>query len=965
MLWNVRSIANNLKVHFVPQTLKDSNIDIACITETWLDPEQGHNHSIGIIESYGFTLSHTPRKNRKGGGVAFLLRSNINFTPIKRYANYNLLEWHGIRIFGNITSYRLLCIYRKQEISMKIFLEEFAHFLLSFCSSTTDEIVILGDFNVHFESEDKNSTDLADLLHQYGLSQTVKEPTRISGHTLDLIFSNPYSLPLLTNVSKDLVATTNSQIKFDHFPISFSLPDEFEVKSSPGHSFKYQKSFRKIDQIDLGSFLGSLGNTLSAAFENSDNTFSQQLDLYNNSLVSTLDIYAPLQTKTVIPSFKTEHPPWMDTEYRKERSIRRKYEKQWKRYGTAAFKESYVKQRDHCVSLANSKIKTYYSNLTASTDNQSTLFKKVSKLWNKKKTKALPEGYSNFHEMANDFNSFFSNKIQEIRDSLISDDTDFEPSELPGNHSTLTTLDVFEPTTLEELEQIALEMEIKTSHDDPLPAPLLKSSLSTLLPYIEQLVNLSLSTGNIDGLLKESVINPILKKVYLDKNNKKNYRPIVNLQFLSKMIEKVVLKRLTHHMSINNLHCPNQFGYKKHHSTESMLLQIVNDVLVGFEQKSGTILVLLDMSSAFDTVDLNKLLSILENKMNIHGIALRWFRSFLLGRKQKVLINGHLSNILLTLYGVPQGSVLGPVLFNIYVSNLPSFIEEHGFMSSLYADDTNARMKFALQFQLFNISVKVPNLIEEVGKWMTNHFLKINPNKTEIIFFSPPSMKSVPTIQGVFVNDSCIRFSTSVKLLGVCFDSALSFDCHVCKLVAECWYHLKNIAKIRRYLTTQEAKKVVHAVISSKFDYCNVILYGLKQSTLNKLQSVQNEAARLINSNFISISDQTFQELHWLKIKERIVFKILLLVHKYFVGNAASYFSDLLLVKNSSKRLLHICFMDTVSGRRAFSYASPRLWNQLPEDVRLQNDTDKFKNMIKTVLFRNTNNIMQAVEMYN
>ena len=128
-----------------------------------------------------------------------------------------------------------------------------------------------------------------------------------------------------------------------------------------------------------------------------------------------------------------------------------------------------------------------------------------------------------------------------------------------------------------------------------------------------------------------------------------------------------------------------------------MLLQIVNDVLVGFEQKSGTILILLDMSAAFDTVDLGKLLSILENKMNIHGTALKWFNSFLLGRKQKVVINGQLSSLLLTLYGVPQGSVLGPVLFNIYVSHLPSLIERQNFSSSLYADDTNARLKFALQ----------------------------------------------------------------------------------------------------------------------------------------------------------------------------------------------------------------------------------------------------------------------------
>ena len=125
-----------------------------------------------------------------------------------------------------------------------------------------------------------------------------------------------------------------------------------------------------------------------------------------------------------------------------------------------------------------------------------------------------------------------------------------------------------------------------------------------------------------------------------------------------------------------------------------------------------------------------------------------------------------------------------------------------------YADDTNARSQFALQFQLSNISIKVPNLIEQVGKWMTSYFLKINQTKTEIILFCPPSMQSVPTIQGIFINDGCIRFSTSVTLLGVLLDSLLTFDSHVSKLVSECWYHLKNISKIRRYLTTEEAKKV-------------------------------------------------------------------------------------------------------------------------------------------------------------
>ena len=158
--------------------------------------------------------------------MAVLIRSHLHFIPIKHNAKYSSLEWHGIRIFGKSTSYSLLCVYRKQEISMNVFLEEMSHLLLSYCPKTTDEVVVLGDFNVHF-GEDANSVHLSNLLHQWGLFQMVNEPTCISGYTLDLIFSNLYSLPLVTEVSKELIESTNPQIKFDHFPIFFSLYDEF------------------------------------------------------------------------------------------------------------------------------------------------------------------------------------------------------------------------------------------------------------------------------------------------------------------------------------------------------------------------------------------------------------------------------------------------------------------------------------------------------------------------------------------------------------------------------------------------------------------------------------------------------------------------------------------------------------------------------------------------------------------
>ena len=337
-------------------------------------------------------------------------------------------------------------------------------------------------------------------------------------------------------------------------------------------------------------------------------------------------------------------------------------------------------------------------------------------------------------------------------------------------------------------------------------------------------------------------------------------------------------------MTTYDLHSSYQFAYKKIFSTETMLLEIVDEVLVGFEEGSGTILVLLDMSAAFDTVDIPQLLSVLEDEIGLKGTVLRWFKSFLLDRKQKVVINGQLSEVLLTLYGVPQGSVLGPVLFNIYVRSLPDFIKNHDFQSSMYADDSNARFKFSLKFQVHNTAVKVPNLIKNISTWMDKHFLKLNPSKTELILFSPPHAKHDPKLRGTFIDDSCIRFSSNVKLLGVSLDSYMTFDNHINKVVSECFYHLRNIAKIKRYLTVSESEKLVHAFVSSKLDYCNAILFGIKASTMRKIQRVQNYAARLVcaSSSRAIDSGSLLHNLHWLNIKQRIIFKLLLLTHNFF-----------------------------------------------------------------------------------
>ena len=296
----------------------------------------------------------------------------------------------------------------------------------------------------------------------------------------------------------------------------------------------------------------------------------------------------------------------------------------------------------------------------------------------------------------------------------------------------------------------------------------------------------------------------------------------------------------------------------------------------------------------------------------------------------------------------------------MYVKSLPGYVRSKGFRSSMYADDSNARIKLSFKFQSYNVSLKLPELINNISSWMSSHFLKINPSKTELIMFCPPSAKQSPKILGVFVGDSCIRFSDVVKLLGVHLDSFLTFDQHVKKLVSECFYHLRNIAKIKRYLC-----KLIHAFVSSKLDYCNSVLFGIKSVTLNKLQKVQNFAARLAVDFSRTVSvDSVLKKLHWLNVKQRIVFKLLLLTHKFFIGIAPNYFSNLLIVKEGNERLLHTNFMNTMAGRRSFSYAAPRLWNKLPYETRSLNNTAHFKTALKTLLFTGRNNLMNAVNLY-
>ena len=518
------------------------------------------------------------------------------------------------------------------------------------------------------------------------------------------------------------------------------------------------------------------------------------------------------------------------------------------------------------------------------------------------------------------------------------------------------------PATEREIRDIIEDMTIKTSPADPIPATMLNEIIDDLTPHILMIVNASLAAGSLEGL-KESIITPTLKKRNLDVSKLNNYRPIANIEFLSKLTEKVVLSRLNEHMEKNSLHIPQQFGYKKGHSTEHVILEIVDEVLIGFEKGTATLVTLLDLSAAFDTVDLEKLMQILENHIHTKGTALAWFRSFLFGRHQRVKIGSTTSNLLATKYGVPQGSVLGPVLFNIYIRDLPSFIKSFGFDTSNYADDTNTRLKFSLQFQYHNITQRLPQLLKDLESWMNDHFLKLNPDKTEIILFTPDRTQKLIGLMHPYTGH--IRLRNSVNLLGVNLDDTLTLEPHVNSVISSCYFHLRELGKLKHVLSSEDLLTLTHSVISSKLDYCNVILFGLNSRLIENLQKVQNAAARLIFKlpKRSSVRDE-IRRLHWLRVEQRFVYKILLTVYKRFYCTCPDFLYSLLEISDSETKSLECTYYNTKHGRRAFRYTAPRLWNKLPLKMRKVESLDTFKKKLKTHLFDHTREILNVLNVY-
>ena len=839
---------------------------------------------------------------------------------------------------------RLFAVYRpppstENELTSRLFLQEFSTYLEA-VPTVSQYLVMVGDFNVHVDDMEKRETQLlTEMLDTIGLQQHVQGPTHVKGHTLDLLISRK---------SQNIVLETTvlTGLPSDHHAIISKL--DF---ARPGPS-KKRVVYRKLREIDVDQFKKDI---LTSLVSDASDDASALVNKYNTVLRELLDKHAPQKTKMV-----TLRPrvPWFTDAIRDLKKQKRRFERKMNKSGLEVDKQRYKEQcKIYNDALQQSKC-DYYRNEVADCDDKQ-LFRLVKKLSSPDSSTTLPDHLS-AKELANEFGSFFHNKIQKIRDKL--DNIQLPQPSIDVPEFCYSSFTEFEPVTQETVRKVICESATKSCNLDPIPTWLLKDSLDVLLPFITDIINSSLSSGTVPAAFKTSHIMPLLKKSNLDHNNLQNYRPIANLMFVFKVLERVVAAQLKTYLQSCDLFSTAQSAYRCHHSTETALLRVQNDLLMAIDKGQEAILVLLDYSAAFDTIDHKILFERLKNKYGVGGTALNWIVSYLENRVQAVVVEGNISDEFPLPWGVPQGSVKGPLDFVLYTGPLSDVISAHeGIQHIIYADDTQLYLILKPSEHSQGIS-KLEACIADVRSWAIHNKLMLNDNKTEIVHVSSKFRKT-SSLPHVNIGGIEIASSSSAKDLGVVIDSSLQLKHHIRNICRSASYGVYKIGKLRKYLDQDSTERLVHAFVSSRLDCNNSLLYGLPDCDISSLQRIQNSAARIVTctKRHDHISP-VLRKLHWLPVKNRILFKILLLTFKVKHGLAPKYLTELISdyvpatsisLRSSTQHLLKPGPRTNTMyyGDRSFTVAAPYLWNRLPLSLRSATSLPVFKKNLKTYLF--------------
>lgn len=915
---NIRSL--------VPSFTEFSNVvydkyDIICITETWLNTSIDSN----IVLLPGYTFFRKDRKNKRGGGVGCYVRKSLSCEIIEYDTNKNVsFEFLLLKLKINTSKIALAVVYRPPDSNFNE-LTFFINEILSIMLIEYEYSIITGDFNVNMLVPNT----LLNLFETYGYVNNIKEPTRIaatSATLLDPIFTNGYicreSGTVMCHVS-------------DHNAMPYCI---LNIKINV---FKQKLiTVRDLKHLNLVDFKRDLLNINFDDIYLIDN-INDKVKFLTSNINFLFNIHAPLKTIRV----SKPPAPWLTFNLKMILKERDKALTKFKATKTPENWNYYKECRNYALASIRRE-KAAYLNKLQNERNEKKLWKELRYMNVKSSTlnSELPPNLRN----PNEINEYFLSVHKKT-------DNCQEKINFYSNNSFCKNSFTFTPVSQNIVSDVINSINSNAAGNDGISLYMIKLCLPTILNHITHVIGCCLLYGYFPQSWRESVVCP-LPKVPSPKTIS-DLRPISLLPVMSKILERVAYLQLSNHLISNNILASEQSGFRKDHSTTTALLNLTDNIIRALDKKLSVLLVALDYSKAFDLIDHDLLLA----KLKYYGCddtVLSFFKTYLWKRNQRVNVGGNYSSAKNIISGVPQGSVLGPLLFITYTSDLPGSVKSS--IVQLFADDTQILHYFDSS-EIHTANTLVNNDLRSIFEYSKEHNLSINPSKTKAVLFCSKTKRTfVENSLELELDGIKIPLSTEVKNLGLVIDQSLRFKTHIKMLIQRCHVKMRLLYLNRYILNFKMRKKLCESSILSTLNYCNNVYYPcLDKISQNQLQYIQNKCCRYIfNLKKYDHVSLFIAQLQWLKINKLFQLNFLTLLYRLLKTETPTYLFEKIQLRTSVHNLnirhntLTMPHHSSAMFVRSFTYNSVKLYNTF-RFIMSSTNISRFRRIAKNILLDN------------
>ena len=894
--WNIQSLPakfNEFQEFINVLSHNNCSPDVICLQETWKIIDKN------LFALPNYSLPETlQRSNSQGGGVGFYFKNNVKFNILKEKCIFvdRVIETIFAEVWSSDNKKTIVgSVYRPATAHPTLsssdqfsqFFEIFSN-ILNDLSSMNLQITLFGDFNLDALKYNiiNQVTDYIDLLFSFGFLQLIMRPTRCTHHSATLIDH------IVTNNTDGVYESVIMINRIsDHFPIFyFSSSDKIcsKIKLVQYRDFsipninKFSANLRAIGWNDLG------------AATDPQVAYDHFADLF----FSLYDIQFPVLSKRLCKNTHSLNP-WMTKGLLISRSKKIQLCKLSVKSPSPLNLANFKTYRNIYSKLIRTSKKLYYEKaLTKYQSNIKKTWQILRKAINKSSNKdcsiqnIILDGncISDPALMAEKFNVFFANIANNIVSSINPSNTIPDPN--PNVCENLFSLSD-SPVTASEIVECAKMLNDKKTQDfNGLSSSFIKKIIMSIATPLKHIFNLSFNTGLIPHQLKTAKVIPLFKSG--DRTCMDNYRPIALLSVFSKILEKIVFTRLSIFLENNDILSKFQFGFRKDHSTVHPMLHFINHITNALEKKEHTIAIFCDLRKAFDSCNHEILLKKLD-KIGIQNVNLLWFKNYLTNRLQFVSLDNFNSKLLNINIGVPQGSILGPLLFLIYINDLPYC---SSFLTLLFADDTTLLLSHS---SIHELIILVNRELQKVVNFFRFNNLSLHPLKTKFLVFSNSNLVKQMDISININNNNNDEENPSlifpvervkqeddipaVRFLGVFFDPNLSFSYHIKLLKAKLAKALFIMRASKNILTLKARKAIYYSLFHCNLIYCLPIWSCTSQNLLKPITLMQKAAVRIINnSRYNDHTEPIFKCLSILPLHKLVLFFNLQLMQRFKQG---------------------------------------------------------------------------------